>query len=178
MNGVRRYGVVLAVYLNARGFAFVLFEGPLAPLDWSVRELRGPQKHARALARIVAILDQYLPEVLVLQDTSPRGTRRAPRITELNAAIAELAAARGLAVYTYSREKVREAFWNCGATTKQALAEIIAKHIPAFERYLPPPRKLWKSEDARMGIFDAAALALTFFQDGSNGNPLGISARL
>ena len=29
--------------------------------------------------------------------------------------------------------------------------------------YLPPIRKIWKSEDSRMGLFDAAALALTFF---------------
>lgn len=167
MNELRRYAFLLAVYLNTRGFAFVLFEGPLAPFDWSVREIRGPGKYARNLARIVALLDQYLPEVLVLQDTSPQGTHRAGRITKLNAAIIELAMARGLPVYTYSRDKVREAFWHLGATTKEALAEIIAKHIPAFERYVPPPRKPWKSEDARMGIFDAAALALTFFSDES-----------
>ncbi len=173
MNGPRRYAFVLAVYLNTRGFAFVLFEGPLAPVDWSVREVRGPKKYARCLARIVGILDQYSPDVLVLQDTSPRGTRRVPRITELNAAIAELAEVRGLPVHTFSRDKVREAFWHYGATTKQALAEIIAKHIPAFERYVPPPRKPWQSEDARMGIFDAAALALTFFQDGLDGQSKG-----
>jgi hypothetical protein len=170
MNAPRRYAFVLAVYLNTRGFAFVLFEGPLAPVDWSVREIRGPEKYARCLAKIVAILDQYLPDVLVLQDTSSQGTRRERRITELNAAIAELAEVRGLQVHTYSRDKVREAFWRCGATTKQALAEIIAKHIPAFERYVPPRRKPWQSEHARMGIFDAAALGLTFFKDGSNGN--------
>jgi len=46
--------------------------------------------------------------------------------------------------------------------TKDTIAAAIAKHIPAFERFLPPPRKLWKSEDARMGIFDAAALASRF----------------
>ena len=28
----------------------------------------------------------------------------------------------------------------------------------------PPPRKPWMSEDRRMGLFDAAALALVFFQ--------------
>jgi hypothetical protein len=41
----------------------------------------------------------------------------------------------------------------------------------AFERYVPTPRKSWKSEDARMGLFDAVALALTFFQraSGSDG---------
>ena len=168
MNVPRRYSFVLSIYLNTRGFAFVLFEGPLAPVDWSVRELRGPRKHAHCLARIVTLLDQYLPDVLVLQDTA--ATLRARRITKLNEAIAALAEARGLPVYLYSREKVREAFQRFGVTNKQGLAEIIAKHIPAFERYVPPPRKPWKSEDARMGIFDAAALALTFFKNGTDSN--------
>ena len=38
-----------------------------------------------------------------------------------------------------------------------------ATRVAAFERFLPPPRKLWMSEDARMGIFRAAALALTYY---------------
>jgi|SRR5690348_15036174 hypothetical protein len=44
-----------------------------------------------------------------------------------------------------------------------ARAQFIASHIPVFQPLLPPPRKIWNSEDARMSIFDAAALALTFF---------------
>jgi hypothetical protein len=51
-----------------------------------------------------------------------------------------------------------------GFTNKQMLASLIAKHIPAFERHVPPPRKPRMSEDARMGLFDAAALVLVFFQ--------------
>jgi hypothetical protein len=47
---------------------------------------------------------------------------------------------------------------------KQIIAEAIARHVPAFERYVPPPRKPWMSEDARMGLVDAAALGLVFFQ--------------
>src|SRR6266404_2006283 len=116
MNVPRRYAFVLAIYLNTRGFAFVLFEGPLAPVDWSVRELRGPQKHARCLARIVTILDQYLPDVLVLQDTSAQGTRRARRIMKLNEAVAALSEARGLPVYVYSRDEVTRAFESFGVT--------------------------------------------------------------
>jgi len=171
MNGLRRYALVLAIYFNTRGFAFVLFEGPLSPLDWSVREMRGPRKDARCLARIVSILDQYLPDIIVLQDTSAQGTPRAQPLVTLNEAIAALAAARKLLVFRYSRVKVREAFEEFGVPNKQALAELIAKHIPALERYVPPPRKPWKSDDARMGIFDAAALVLTFFRNGSDGTP-------
>jgi hypothetical protein len=44
-------------------------------------------------------------------------------------------------------------------------SQLIAKHIPAFERYIPPPRKPWMSEDPRMGLFDAVALGLVFFQE-------------
>ena len=49
------------------------------------------------------------------------------------------------------------------------IAETIAKHIPAFDRYLPPPRKPWMSEDPRMAVFDAVALALTFLRSVADG---------
>jgi hypothetical protein len=67
-------------------------------------------------------------------------------------------------VRAYSRAEVRDAFAYAGQVDKQSLAELIAKHIPAFERYIPPPRKAWMSEDRRMGIFDAVALGLVFYR--------------
>jgi hypothetical protein len=84
--------------------------------------------------------------------------------SNLNAALLELAEQQGLPVCAFSRDSVRAAFAYLGSPTKHAIAEVIAKHIPAFEPYLPPERKRWMEEDARMGIFDAAALALTFFE--------------
>jgi hypothetical protein len=160
----RRYAFVFAVYINTRGFAFVLFESPLSPIDWGVKEIRGNRKHRRCLAKIVTILGRYQPDILVIQDTSLTGTRRARRVTKLNEAIAGLASSRGIPVHAYSRDEVRNMFGYLGAPNKHTIAEAIAKHIPAFERYVPPPRKPWMSEDARMGLFDAAALALVFFQ--------------
>jgi hypothetical protein len=41
MSGPRRYALVLAIYLNTRGFGFVLFEGHLSPFDWGNRLERG-----------------------------------------------------------------------------------------------------------------------------------------
>ena len=164
MNTLHRYAIVLSVYFNTRGFAFALFESPLSPVDWGVKEMRGSRKHARSLGRLIAIFNRYRPDILVIQDTSRQGTPRVQRIIRLNVAIAAMAKEREVAVYKYSRADVFDAFGYLGASNKQMLAEIIAKHIPAFERYVPPPRKPWKSEDARMGIFDATALALVFFQ--------------
>src|SRR5262245_21733944 len=99
MNRLRRYAWVLAVYLNTRGFAFVIFESSLSPVDWGVKEVRGPRKHTQSLAKVAAILDQYEPDVLVIQDTFSPGTLRARRIIKLNTAISELAESRRMALY-------------------------------------------------------------------------------
>lgn len=162
MTFQRRYDLVLAIHLQSRGFAFVLFEGWLAPVDWGVQETRGADKNARCLTRIASLLALHTPDVLILQDMSERGTLRAVRIQELNRRIAELADQRGILVRTYSRAQVIESFEQ-GARTKQRIAETITKHIPALGLYVPKARKPWMSEDARMGIFDAAALAWMFF---------------
>jgi Holliday junction resolvasome RuvABC endonuclease subunit len=164
MNPPSRHRLVLGIYPNTRGFAFALFEGPLAPVDWGVIEIRGKNRNRRCIQRIAVMFGQYAPDALVLQDTSDRGTHRAQRIQNLNDAIEVLAGTQSIHVFAYSRSRVRQCFENHGLTSKQSVAEAIAKHIPMFERFVPPLRKIWMSEDSRMGIFDAAALVLTFYQ--------------
>jgi Holliday junction resolvasome RuvABC endonuclease subunit len=161
----RRYDLVLAVYPYFRGIAFVLFEGFLAPVDWGVHDVRGPEKNARCLERVSRLFSDHAPDVLVLEDMSDAGTYRSGRVRALNSAIRNLADMTGLAVNAYSRTHVRNCFAKLGRTTKSEIAELIGKHVPALDQYVPPIRKLWKSEDARMGLFDAAALAWTFFHN-------------
>lgn len=168
MTDFHRYPFVIALYPNARGFGFALFESALSIADWGVKEVRGLRKNAQALAKAEALFAQYAPRVLVMQDMAAEGARRVRRIRTLNHSIAEAAVSVGIRVARYSRADVLDAFVEFGATTKQGVAEVIAEHIPTLSRYVPPPRKPWQSEDARMGIFDAAALALTFFHRGGN----------
>jgi hypothetical protein len=158
------YTLVLSVYLNARGFAFVLFDGHLSPAEWGVRNIHGHEKQPRCLEMITNLVEHYEPDVLLTEDMSPHGTRRVPRIVRLNLRLLELAAECGIRVHEYSRADVYEAFKHYGLSNKHMIAELIAKHIPAFKRYVPPPRKRWMPEDSRMGLFDAAALALVFFR--------------
>src|SRR6516165_9248020 len=164
MRDVKRHLITLAIYFSTRGASFVLFEGTLDPYDWGIFEVRGPRREAKCQLHIMRLLDQYEIDVLVLQNTGREGTRRASRLTTLNAAVEAAAQQDGVPVFKYSRADVYSAFASAGFSNKQTLAEVIAKHIPAFERHVPPPRKPWKSEDARMALFDAAALALVFFQ--------------
>ena len=166
----RRPKLVLAIYFQTRGFGFVLMEHGTSPVDWGAPEVRRPDRATRCLRHVDALLGLYAPDVVVLQDTSKTGTRRAPRIRALNRRTLQLARRRGVPVHTCSRAQVLDYFEKFEVQTKQTIAETIAKHIPALSLYVPPPRKPWQSADARMGIFEAAALVWTFFQS-SRGAP-------
>ena len=161
MNTPRRHTLVLGLYPTTRGFAFALFEGPLSPYDWGVSYMKGG-KNEWCLKKISKLLDRYTPDAIVLQDMSSTGTWRVPRIRALNSEIEKLAEARGITAFAYSRRQVRPYFPQ--PHTRQQIAETIAKHIPAFESFLPPVRKIWKSENPHMSLFDVAALALTHYQ--------------
>jgi hypothetical protein len=163
-----RYEIVLAIYPTRRGIAFVMFEGAHSPIDWGHVRREEPNAGGRCLNKARALFDRR-PDVLVLQDTSWTGTRRSPRVEALNNAIFELAEEATFPVCTFSRDVVRIAFGHLTVPTRYAIAQDIAKNIPTFEHHLPPPRKRWLPEHERMGIFDAAALALTYFQHAASG---------
>lgn len=154
---------VLAVYATARGFAFVLFEGPENPIDWGAKELRGRRKNNRTLDEVEKLIDRYRPDALVIEDISEKGSRRSSRIRRLYRALGHLAATEYVDLYRYSRNVVRGTFAPTGAVTKVEIAEAIARQIPALGHRLPRERKIWMSEDPRQSLFDAAALALTHF---------------
>ena len=133
--------------------------------------MRGHDRANRCLKRIDSLLVLHTPDMLILQDMSRRGTRRAPRIRALNYQTLLLAMRRGIPVRTFSRAEVLDYFEAFGATTKQQIAETVAKYVPALSLYVPPPRKPWKSEDARMGIFEAAALVWTYLRSSGGAPP-------
>ena len=157
-----RQPLVLAIYPITRGFAFVVFEGPSTPYDWGVFGVRGEKKNLRCVQRAAQLFAAFGPDTLVLQDMSERGTYRVERIRTLNEDIGLLAQTQGMQVFSYSRRHVRQFFTSPG--TKELIAHEISKEIPAFSHLLPPKRRIWMSENPRMGIFDAAALAWVHYQ--------------
>lgn len=75
-----------------------------------------------------------------------------------------MAASCNVSVVVFSRQQVRQVFFaDGGEGTKHALAEKMAKRFPEELGFrLPPKRRAWESEDSRMDIFDAVALALAW----------------
>ena len=155
--------LVLSLYPNSRGFGYVLFEGPLSPFDWGVKEIRGAAKNRRILKFIETLLDRYTPVVLVLEDWTDEAFARIDRINELYHAIAALAKKKLITIVRYSMTKIREHFAYRNALTKYEIALYIAKIIPSFSYQIPPKPTIWRSEDARQGLYDAAAVGLAYF---------------
>jgi hypothetical protein len=168
----RRYDFVMAVFPNARGIAYVVLEGPQSPVDWGMSDPRGDTRKDKAVRYVAALLDRYTPEVLVLRDRADIHAGRG-RLYRLIEALEELAETKGVPNVQFSRQQLRQSFEFLGSPARYAIVEAIAKHIPLFEPYVPPVRKIWKTEDRRMGLFDAIALALTFYRS-SKENEAGV----
>lgn len=155
--------LLLAIVPNTRGIAFAYFEGPLSPVDWGVKEARGRGKNCQSLAAVRNLVEHLQPDVLILDDYTAAHARRTERIRRLQQLIAAYAAAQAIGVVRYTRDDVRATFAPAGAVTRYEIAQLIAGQVHAFSFRLPPVRKLWMSEDRRMALFDASALAITHF---------------
>src|SRR5215468_8987466 len=154
---------VLAIDPSTRGFGFAILEGPNRLIDWGVKETK-TDKRKRSLKLIADLIEQYQPSVLVVEDYTRKGSRRCRRVRELIKDISKLAVQRKIKVRNFSRLKVKQAFSESGTSNKYEIAIAIAKRFPELASRLPRFRKPWMSEDYRMSIFDAVALAITFFE--------------
>jgi len=154
---------VLAVDPTSRGFGFAILEGPEILIDWGVKQIRA-RKHRRCLKRIEELIDRYQPEVVVVEDCTRKGSRRCLRVRNLIQAIRVLAANRRIPTRCFSRLRVRQVFSEQDASTKHQISTAIARQLPELRPHLPSFRKPWMSEDERMAIFDAVALALTYYR--------------
>jgi hypothetical protein len=153
---------ILAVALSTRGFGFVVMEGQKTLIEWGGKVAKG-DKNVQSHANVEKLVEFYQPAVLVLQDVTAKGSRRAPRIKALNQQIIKSARNRKLKVALFSRKELLSVILGDVKGTKHEMAKVIAgRFSEELASRLPPKRRPWTSEDSRMDIFDAVALALIF----------------
>ena len=155
----RRHALILAFYPHARGYSYVVFEGPLSLVDWGMSDIPAKRKTLTCLRRLSFLLDQYRPDAVVIRQISQG------RLATLSEAITKLVKSRRIVIAEVSRGRIREVFAHLGSPTRYAIVQAITKRIPVLAPYVPPVRKIWNGEDRRMGLFDAAALVLTFLAE-------------
>ena len=163
MSEVIHGALILAVYPNVNGLGYAVFERHLGPVDWGMKTAR-KSKHATMLRHAAWLMRLFSPAAIILpvRTTVMAGSRRLQKIA---VEIEKLATSCGTAVYWYSRTDIKAAFAQYGAESKDAIARAIAGLLPEFEQHVPPVRKIWMSEDYRMVLFDAVALAMTYYRD-------------
>jgi hypothetical protein len=153
---------IFALDPTTKGFGYAVFELPFRLVRSGFAHIGG-DKHAGAVARFAQLVEAVRPDAVVLEDAEAPGSRRRPRVRRLVAALVKLARERDLPVSTVARSAVLKCFAPLdGRATKQSIAERLAKDFPELREQLPRPRKPWESEDKRMSVFDALALAVTY----------------
>ena len=155
-----KYPRILAIEPSTKGFGYAVLEGHKLLVDWGVRSVTG-NKNAGAIKKVGEMIAHYKPQVLVLEDTANEGSCRSPRIRALTKRLVALGEKRSIKVALFSRKQIRRVFFGDDRGTKHGVAEFIAERFPEELGFRLPPKRLdWKSEDSRMPIFDAVALAL------------------
>ncbi len=152
---------VLALDPTSKGLGFAVLEGPDRLVDWGLKHVRG-DLNGKSLAQASDLIRQYQPNLLVIEDARAQGCRRRQRVRRLLARLAPLARRHRVRCRAIPQRWVLACF-ALEATNKQRIAVAIAERFPELDPRLPPLRNPFMGEDERTAIFDATALALTFF---------------
>lgn len=155
---------IIAVAPSTSGFGYAVFEGKETLIECDIRTARGGDKNEQTMKKVKKLIAHFQPDVLILENTGAKGSRRSNRIRKLCQEIIKMARAHDMRVKLLSRDRVMKAFIPNGKGTKQAIAEIVAQKFPEqLAHQLPTKRKPWDSESHRMSMFDAVALLAAFW---------------
>ena len=105
MSRFKEHGLVLAVHPISRGFGWVLFEGPMTPVDWGIASAK-VNKSEQCMKRFKQLLDRYEPAAVIVEKFPPEDARRGERIRTLAQTMRAFASNRDMDTLVYSREEV------------------------------------------------------------------------
>jgi len=150
-----------AIQISCWGFGYIILEGTDRLVDWGTKQTTGPGQ-AKTVEVVADLIAQYRPNCILLEDLVNVSHRRSARAVLVTRKIVTFLAEHGQDCRLVPADLVKKTFQRWGAHTKQDRAAVISEMLPVLAPRLPPPRKPWMSEDSRMSIFSAAAIALTF----------------
>jgi hypothetical protein len=152
---------IVAVDPAPFGLAFVFFErGELR--DWGRRFVE--RNDVALLAAQMDLVERLGADVLVVEHGAAKRSERRLRMRYVLRRLAVEVRQRGVEVKQVARHDVRVAWKEeHGLCTKHQVAGALISLFPELAQLAPPPRKAWRSEDTRSGIFDALTLVLHAF---------------
>ena len=162
---------ILAIALSTGGFGFVVMEGKRTIIEFGRRVADG-DKNAQSLAKMKKLLNFYRPDDWCFKTWRPK-VHAASQDQNAKPANQKGDGEAKDSGKTYFRKAIADLAARQSTGTKQEMAATLAAQFPdELASRLPPKRKLWTSEDARMDIFDAMALAVVFWMKGAKSGSL------
>lgn len=163
MNPSQRSGMVLAVFPTSRGFGWVLFEGPMAVVNWGIASVK-TNRSAWCMTRFGKLIDLYRPKAILLEVNESAEAAPRSRVALLTQDMRGFAANRDIDVHVYSRAEIATALLSNENASRGDVVEAVADLLPILRDRLPSPRRPWQSEDGRRCLFDAAALGIAHYR--------------
>jgi hypothetical protein len=172
---------ILAIDLRSQLLGFAILEGPATLLDFgrTLFYISGRRRNTMIVRkRVAALLDLFLPSVIVLKRTSGRRDLTLVGNKGVFAAIKREAELRSLELILLKRRDIYYAFQRSGNKSKDDVAALIAGWFPEVEWKLPPRRKNYDPEHHAMTIFDAISIGLAYFADRGEGFPTSFRSEM
>jgi hypothetical protein len=152
---------VLSIAPSTNGFGFALMKDAEILADWGTQWVEPGNKNDQTLMKVGKLITRLRPETIVLPDALEKDSRRGERIRKLVRQLTAFAKQHGLKVELITQEQLRQVFFGGKRGSKYARAEILAARFPEeLQDLLPRERQPWMSEDHKMDMFDAVALAI------------------
>ena len=155
---------ILALDPGHRGIGFAVFDDdPFQLVDFGTKSSQA--NLAARLEKALKLVHYHEPDIVVFEDWRMAGVMRRESLKPFSVAFEELLIDRDAQYCTYSARRVRQLFLPLGARTKAEIARLLAARFPELAWRVPPIRKVWLPEDRQMGVFDALALGLAYFDE-------------
>lgn len=149
---------LLALDLHPSSFGFAVFDGPSELIDWGVRSSKHKGKDVKIpiLQKLAGLISYHEPEIIVIK------TPKSAIVRARSLVVVELARRHRIKMRIIPDAVIRRAFPQ-HSRNKYQIATAIAEQFPELSPRLGARRKVWQSERHSMSIFDAAAIALSYF---------------
>lgn len=156
---------VLAIVIRSQRFGFAVIEGSVQLLDWGIvfYPQNNRERVAAATKRVAFLLTQSAPSVVVVERSGSVNVRNPSGLRSMFKAIQREASVNFIPLQVMKRADVRSAFCDFRARSKDEIASVLARMFPELRCKLPPKRRIWDSEHHGMPLFDAVALAVSYW---------------
>jgi hypothetical protein len=152
---------ILALDVHPKRYGYAVLEMPADLLDWGVRRQYrkdAPRRLNWVRKGLRDLLDRWRPSLIVTKQLSKPATSR---LKKTRASLVAEARRFGIPVRPVREAAILATFGGGRHVTKHDIAQMLVQRFSFLAFLRPPLRKIYESQDYRMSMFAAVALALT-----------------